>query len=113
MQNDVLKNNIAPWQEKGRWYHAHITESGIDSLNTDQFLLDNMTNPAGSGTFTFNAKCRVIDYIFHVKNHATASTRYYQKQFNFTGSGTMQISGINPSQYSTLDCDLYVYIVIR
>ena len=24
MENDVLKNRIAPWQEKGRWYHAQL-----------------------------------------------------------------------------------------
>lgn len=28
MQNDVLKNKIAPWQENGRWYHANITSTG-------------------------------------------------------------------------------------
>lgn len=28
MQNDVLKNKIAPWQEKGRWYHAFIESTG-------------------------------------------------------------------------------------
>lgn len=24
MQNDMLKNNVAPWQENGRWYHATV-----------------------------------------------------------------------------------------
>ena len=28
MQNDMLKNNIAPWQEKGRWYHIRVKSDG-------------------------------------------------------------------------------------
>ena len=28
MQNDVLKNEIAPWQEKGRWYHEVVESDG-------------------------------------------------------------------------------------
>lgn len=28
MQNDVLKNNIVPWQEKGRWYHLKLESDG-------------------------------------------------------------------------------------
>lgn len=42
MQNDMLKNTIAPWQEKGRWYHAaydYSTEKFI-AEETDSLLLD-------------------------------------------------------------------------
>lgn len=28
MENDVLKNKMAPWQEKGRWYHVTIKATG-------------------------------------------------------------------------------------
>ena len=42
MQNDMLKNNIAPWQDKGRWYHGvYSHENGaLISAKTDDFLLD-------------------------------------------------------------------------
>lgn len=48
MENDVLKNQIAPWQEKGRWYHGVVNidtsgSSGNASLvpeRTDELLLD-------------------------------------------------------------------------
>ena len=43
MQNDVLKNEIAPWQEKGRWYHGvwDIVNKAWIPDKTDAFLLDN------------------------------------------------------------------------
>ena len=41
MQNDVLKNKIAPWQEKGRWYHGlwNIGTNAFDADETDDELL--------------------------------------------------------------------------
>ena len=43
MENDVLKNKIAPWQEKGRWYHGvwNLATNAFDSENTDDELLSN------------------------------------------------------------------------
>ena len=42
MQNDMLKNNIAPWQERGRWYHAHLSSNGtaytLDKAKSDTFF---------------------------------------------------------------------------
>lgn len=42
MENDVLKNKIAPWQEKGRWYHGFLNViTGQPIANkTDSFLND-------------------------------------------------------------------------
>lgn len=37
MQNDVLKNEIAPWQEKGRWYKITLDNiSGTLTYNSDE-----------------------------------------------------------------------------
>lgn len=43
MQNDMLKNTIAPWQEKGRWFHgvADCTTKQLIKEKTDAFLFDN------------------------------------------------------------------------
>lgn len=45
MQNDRLKNKIAPWQEKGRWYHATIQKSGatfvLVNQTSDVFIINN------------------------------------------------------------------------
>lgn len=39
MENDVLKNKIAPWQEKGRWYKFTIVSDGsvfsVDQSKSD------------------------------------------------------------------------------
>lgn len=42
MQNDVLKNNIAPWQEKGRWYHGVYDATNLTFISekTDEFIKD-------------------------------------------------------------------------
>ena len=37
MQNDVLKNEIAPWQEKGRGYHGVVESDGTAwTIKTDE-----------------------------------------------------------------------------
>ena len=43
MQNDMLKNTILPWQEKGRWYHGiwNLSTNAFDSAGTDGELLSN------------------------------------------------------------------------
>lgn len=45
MQNDVLKNEIAPWQEKGRWYHGVVdpTTPAFITDRTDKYVIDHFT----------------------------------------------------------------------
>lgn len=38
MENDVLKNKIAPWQEKGQWYHLRIMRESEESMITIDYL---------------------------------------------------------------------------
>ena len=88
MQNDILKNNIAPWQEKGRWYHASIDAATktIITDDTDSFLTNNVTVGSVYGSITFridNPKYQVVDYKYYPKNvvysaaQAITTTRYY------------------------------------
>lgn len=46
MENDVLRNKIAPWQEKGRWYHGvvNVPNRTLVADKTDQFLIDHTTS---------------------------------------------------------------------
>ena len=55
MENDVLKNKIAPWQEKGRWYH------GLYDTATKNFITP------------------YSDEIFHTMAFDEASTHVYLK----------------------------------
>lgn len=42
MENDVLKNKIAPWQEKGRWVHGiyDYADSAFIASETDELLMN-------------------------------------------------------------------------
>lgn len=68
MQNDMLKNNVAPWQEKGRWYHGCIsmTSNPRNWINakTDKLLLDELTVLISGDTIrvsTTNGNIRIMD----------------------------------------------------
>ena len=54
MENDVLKNKIAPWQEKGRWYHGlwNLSTSTFNSTETDAELL--------SADYTFSTSANTV-----------------------------------------------------
>ena len=43
MENDVLKNKIAPWQETGRWYHIACDSNGT-TWTLDQIHCDPLPN---------------------------------------------------------------------
>ena len=44
MENDVLKNKIAPWQEKGQWYHLRIMRESEESMITIDFKRESVYN---------------------------------------------------------------------
>lgn len=52
MQNDMLKNDIAPWQEKGRWYHGvfDCATHQLKSDKTDDLLLSSNFTIMNVGT---------------------------------------------------------------
>ena len=63
MQNDVLKNEIAPWQEKGRWYHG-VYDYATSSFIADQ--TDDLINQNGSVSNVGTAiVLSVTDHIIH------------------------------------------------
>ena len=113
MQNDVLKNNIAPWQEKGRWYHAHITETGLDTDNTDKFFTDNFSVSASSGYVNCNnASISIVDYEFIINSVTSDGTlRNMYKQFGVRTNDTQRIVIHQPNQFTKIDMDLYVFII--
>lgn len=110
MQNDVLKNNIAPWQEKGRWYHAHITKTGIDSDNTDQFLIDNLTVPLNSSYYILKAGYIPADYVVVVNNYSTSTNYGFPKNFSVQADGRMSIQILNLNNFTSIDFDLFIFI---
>ena len=111
MQNDVLRNTIVPWQEKGRWYHAHLTELGVDVNNTDQFILDHVTINPGSAYAVVDKGYSVCDYILRFNNFSRTSNSSYNKQFGLQADGKFSLSITGLGNYTTVDADLYIFIV--
>lgn len=93
MQNDMLKNNIAPWQEKGRWYHGvwdYSTDS-FDPDETDSILLD--TNLF---EYTQDGGTKVI-YPLLVNNK-----RYAIIDIKYKARGSITVTGNNTSQVGAI-----------
>ena len=75
MENDVLKNRIVPWQEKGRWYHGIYDNSAASLINdkTDQYIIDNFTlNTSTSYIFlgpeSGQENIKILDIVFELHN---------------------------------------------
>lgn len=71
MLNDALKLNIAPWQEKGRWYHAFVESNGSAASLTFSDL-DSVT--ASGTSLTMPADFHVISYEFADLDLAASKT---------------------------------------
>ena len=115
MQNDVLKNEIAPWQDKGRWYHFHMTEAGLDVNNSDKFIIDKFTITAGSGIFVLNDADYVIVEWYSVPNVSLiGSATSVNKTIRYYTDGTSSIvTTPAPNTYTDYDSDFYAFIVKR
>ena len=92
MQNDVLKNEIAPWQEKGRWYHGvwDIATAAFETDKTDNYILTQLDIVIGSSAAYAHCKKstdRLITSVLQAVDKITAST---------TVQGTINILRIRP-----------------
>lgn len=69
MENDVLRNKIAPWQEKGRWYHGlvDIATHSFDASFTDELLMNEFTILSVGSTWHLAPKTNVTKQILDVK----------------------------------------------
>lgn len=58
MENDVIKNKIAPWQSKGRWFHVFIESDGT----TPKITFSDIPDATVATTYlTFFGDFRIID----------------------------------------------------
>ena len=96
MQNDVLKNEIAPWQEEGRWYHGvfDYATSALIAEKTDDYIINHITFRAISvGWFakTDDSEHFIIDskMIADSDFRATSNTSIYFGYYMLT-IGTME-----------------------
>lgn len=84
MENDVLKNEIAPWQEKGRWYHAVFdvpTKTFIPELSDEYMTNSNFHFTAYSGALVIlpaDEKKIIMDYKMIPIDRVTSTGLWYQ-----------------------------------
>lgn len=85
MQNDMLKNTVAPWQEKGRWYHGvwDYSTRKFDPDKSDPVLLDTslfeITGDGGANVTIYPLKVNgkrysIIDVKYKALNAVTVSS---------------------------------------
>ena len=93
MQNDMLKNNIAPWQEKGRWYHgvADAVNHTFIADKTDDFILNNFTLVLLSSCYCLTANGNLGDDV--------ASNSIIDVKLRFSGLGNSYGSGQSAISY--------------
>lgn len=111
MENDVLKNKIAPWQEHGRWYHLKVNESGWITELTDDYILNNISYNGATGYITFRDKTKtILDYKIIVNSFTATSNPYLARQFIFNNDGTTAITVPKFSTFTTVDADIWLFI---
>lgn len=117
MQNDVLKNKIAPWQEKGRWYHLRFNIDGEDGIyidhdNSDPIFHDSEMIYTGIEIVISNID-QVVDMRYIVTSTSTPvydeSFLIYSNGYNFQNKRFNLV--IHSDGVSTGYVDLYLYIV--
>ena len=94
MQNDMLKNTVAPWEEKGQWYHGEYdcTSGKLIRERTDKFILDTFTFTTISGVvclYTTNNKVKGLQSIIKLIDGYTASSTGSTAQYYITATGVI------------------------
>lgn len=109
MENDVLKNKIAPWQEKGRWYHFRFENGQINTAKSDPIPY---TWTSGSPYF-FLTGLTVIDSKVVIENIDTdvfTTTQVISNDIRSTNTGLVGVRlGATYAQLNGVTFDLYIF----
>ena len=94
MENDVLKNKMAPWQEKGRWYHATVKSDGTNwTIVNDETDAELRGSVLSNRYITLTDKTKtVIDFKIKFHNHAAGT-------INLQGAGNFNLRYTPTSVY--------------
>lgn len=121
MQNDVLRNTIVPWQEKGRWYHGWIdmTNAAFITSKTDQYILDyffidGTTSKflAPKTTLTNYQKYRILDLKTKFKNMTLTGNTTFTLGNQFIKTNGSREWPIYPAPTGvTGECEFWAFIV--
>ena len=113
MENDVLKNKIVPWQEKGRWYH------GAWDISAQNWITDETDEPLTHLSPTVSANIYYLypttdEFVFidskiipRGKTEMSSSASAYMIRFSTTGKLGVPIA---PSGTSGI-VDVYIFAI--
>ena len=121
MQNDMLKNNIAPWQEKGRWYHLEFESTGtawkLNKNHTDEIFHNSYFNPGYPLYFIIDHPSIndfdwvIMDIKFKFRKGFTGAIAPYSTSYNiYFGSANTQDIVLGPTNGYTGIVDCWVFI---
>lgn len=114
MQNDVLTNKIAPWLEKGRWYHGifDYAAGNLDRDKTDSYIIDNFTHgPSGTTRYLVpkRKEIRILNAIFDAYGESSTNTAI-NLSFRYQTDGVKGVS-IGPYGLTTGIIEFWLFIV--
>ena len=116
MQNDMLKNNIAPWQEKGRWYHGKIDLATKTFMQDecDSYIIDNFILQSASQNYYIGADVGKgyimpisLQCVYHNVNSAAT---YFANNMYMTAGGIVRL-GIFPVGINSGTLEFWIFIV--
>lgn len=111
MQNDMLKNNIAPWQEKGRWYHGawDCSAHAFITNETDAYLLTLGTTVTNNAYYLVSesGKRAIIDSVIIPREDLTVPQVISIFKYRYTSAGAMA-SPIAPDGTGIIDTYFFI-----
>lgn len=119
MENDVLRNKIVPWQEKGRWYHGFVDITTTDFMSdvTDQFIIDNFSILTSGTTLYIRPTAghyNLVPMDIRTKISGQTNTSSFQRTFTLYHIGGTTATGISVASTSQLTgiVEFWLYIWI-
>lgn len=116
MQNDVLKNEIAPWQEKGRWFHITAVSDGstwtIDADRTDEEFKNASIVSSNQILITTEDDSQPIDAKFIIHKKPTGGITYGTNNFTIATGPTRTALVLTLASNYTGDVDVWFYKII-
>ena len=114
MQNDVLKNEIAPCQEKGRWYHITAVSDGttwsIDNDRTDPEYQNATITNGYYVVVSDGSKPQPVDCKFILHSRPTSAVMYRTNNFTLYFSTARTTAVLTAVANYTGDVEIWVFL---
>lgn len=108
---NVNKNRIAPWQEKGRWYHVFLESDGTDVSYTLGDIGSAGSIQESDNTFCVEADFIVCEFKTCVHVDTAAAAGDYTPSIKMYGNGMTGIYLPDPANWDYMDLFIFGYSV--